>query len=293
MLSRVASSGSAAPGSPLSAAATSETAAGALSGRRSHPAAAVGLEGTSSRKKGIIGGPAPGPLSPFVHGVEYAGSERGGVFGGVFGSSSDEIAGGGSETGIWLIMRRKSGTEGSEVGMSASAFISIAIEARRVGSPIGGARATSRATTGAQGAHTASSPGRAALRAIHLFVVVLHDAVRRGLRLECLVAQAGVLVHGRQPLGVPLAGVLSHAVGGDVAFLAVSEAALVACARGGSDLERGPLHWFFLSEWPICYMLGHFDETQAIVSTSGDELRHLERFSRSVGRIWGHLVAKF
>ena len=47
----------------------------------------------------MICGPAPGPLSPFVHGVVYSGSERGGVFGGVFGSSSEEIARGASEAG--------------------------------------------------------------------------------------------------------------------------------------------------------------------------------------------------
>ena len=108
---------------PLSAAGTSAPAA--LSARSPPAAAAAGvLGGTSSRKKGMIGGPAPGPLSPFVHGVVYSGSERGGVFGGVFGSSSEEIARGASEAGAEcvLIMRRKSGTEGSEVDMSASAW---------------------------------------------------------------------------------------------------------------------------------------------------------------------------
>ena len=51
-------------------------------------------------------------------------ARRGGVFGGVFGSSSEEIAWGASKAGpeCELIMRRKSGTEGSEVDVSASAW---------------------------------------------------------------------------------------------------------------------------------------------------------------------------
>eukprot|EP00320_Phaeocystis_rex_P020227 CAMPEP_0119086780 /NCGR_PEP_ID=MMETSP1178-20130426/139318_1 /TAXON_ID=33656 /ORGANISM="unid sp, Strain CCMP2000" /LENGTH=162 /DNA_ID=CAMNT_0007069935 /DNA_START=264 /DNA_END=752 /DNA_ORIENTATION=+ len=132
MLSRPASSWSVAPGSPLPAA-TSGTHAAALSDR---PEATAGFEGTASRAKETIGGPTPGPSHPFTHGVVYVGSARGGVYGGVPGSSVGAGA-------AWLIMRRKSGTDGSDVGMSASAFISIAIEARRVGSAIGGADATS------------------------------------------------------------------------------------------------------------------------------------------------------